>query len=202
MQDAIMMPDDSLLSSLVTGARNGDKRAWDRLVEGCAPIVWSICRRYGLSRQDTDDVGQSVWLRLTERIDTLPEPAALPGWLAATTHDECGKVLRVARKRSAGGYSSGPGTTHGGQPTSAEHLLFIAQRDAALREAFATLSPRCQHLLAMLAADPPMSRAEISAILGIPARDIEPVRRECLDALRQCPALAALIGGQTRTLRS
>src|SRR5271165_3364592 len=66
--DTIVMPDDPLLSSLVTRARNSDKRAWDLLVERCAPIVWSICRLHGLSRQDADDVGQSVWLRLVERI--------------------------------------------------------------------------------------------------------------------------------------
>jgi RNA polymerase sigma factor (sigma-70 family) len=194
-----MMPDEPLLSSLVTRARNGDKRAWDRLVERCAPIVWSICRRHGLSPQDTDDVGQSVWLRLAERIDTLREPAALPGWLAATTHTECSKVLRVARKRSASGYSSSLETAPDGQLAPAEHPLFIAERDAALREAFATLSPRCKHLLAMLAADPPVPGAEISATLGIAAGDIAPASRGCLDALRQCPALAALISGETRT---
>jgi len=194
-----MMPDEPPLSSLVTRARNGDKRAWDTLVERCAPIVWSICRWHGLSRRDTDDVGQSVWLGLAERIDTLGEPSALPGWLAATTHHECGKVLRVARKRSASGYSSSLETAPGGRRAPAEHLLFIAERDAALREAFATLSPRCQHLLAMLAADPPVPRAEIGATVGIAVGDIEPARRGCLDALRDCPALAALISGETRT---
>ena len=196
--DTIVMPDEPVLSSLVTRARNDDKRAWDLLVERCAPIVWSICRLHGLSRQDADDVGQSVWLRLVERIDTLREPAALPGWLAGTTHNECSKVLRVARKRSARGYSSGPETAPDDRLAPAEHWLFIAERDTALREAFATLSPRCQHLLAMLAADPPVSRAEISATLGIAVGDIEPVRRRCLDALRHSPALAALISGETK----
>lgn len=86
-----------------------------------------------------------------------------------------------------------------GQLVPAEHSLFIAERDAALREAFATLSPRCQHVLAMLAADPPVPCTEISATLGIAVGDIEPVRRGCLDALRHCPALAALISGETRT---
>ena len=66
----------------------------------------------------------------------------------------------------------------------------------------ASLSPQCQHLLAMLAADPPVPRAEISATLGIAAGDIEPVRRGCLDALRDSPALAALISGESRTMRS
>jgi RNA polymerase sigma factor (sigma-70 family) len=191
------MPDELMLSSLVTRARNGDKQAWDMLVERYAPVVWSICHRYGLGRQDADDVGQSVWLRLAERIDTLREPAALTGWLAATTHNECSKVLRVACKRSAS--SSGPETAPDDRLAPAGHWLFIAEGDTALREAFATLSPRCQHLLAMLAADPPVPCAEISATLGIAVGDIGPLRRGCLDTLRHCPALAELISGKTST---
>jgi RNA polymerase sigma factor (sigma-70 family) len=191
-----MMPDEPLLSSLVTRARSGDKRAWDMLVERCAPVVWSICRWHGLSRQDTDDVGQSVWLRLVERIDTLREPAALTGWLADTTHNECSRVRRAARKPSAS--SSGPQTAPDDRLAPAEHWLFIAERDATLREAFATLSPQFQHLLAMLTADPPVPCAEVSATLGIAAADIGSFRRRCLDALRHYPALAALISGETR----
>lgn len=192
------MPDELMLSSLVTRAGNGDKQAWDMLVERCAPVIWSICHRHGLSRQDADDVGQSVWLRLVDRIGTLREPAALTGWLAATTHNECSKVLRVARKSPAS--SSGPETAPGDRLAPAEHWLFIAERDTALREAVATLSSRCQHLLAMLAADPQVPCAEISATLGIAVGDVGPLRRGCLDALRQCPALAELICGKTSTL--
>jgi DNA-directed RNA polymerase specialized sigma subunit len=41
----------SLVTDLVTRARTGDKRAWDALVERYAPLIWSICRRYRLSRE-------------------------------------------------------------------------------------------------------------------------------------------------------
>jgi|tagenome__1003787_1003787.scaffolds.fasta_scaffold20981334_3 hypothetical protein len=108
------------------------------------------------------------------------------------THNECSRVLR-ARKRSAS--SSGPQTAPDDRLAPAEHWLFIAERDAALREAFATLSPQCHHLLAMLTADPLVPCAEVSATLGIAVADIAPLRRGCLDALRRCPAPAALISG-------
>ena len=36
------------LTALVTRARTGDKQAWDELVDRYAPLIWSICRRYGL----------------------------------------------------------------------------------------------------------------------------------------------------------
>ncbi len=97
------MHDD--LTALVIRARNGDQQAWDDLVERYAPLIWSICRRYRLGRADTDDVGQSVWLRLVEQLASLREPAALPGWLATTTQRECGRVLRAVRQQEAPGHS-------------------------------------------------------------------------------------------------
>ena len=58
------MYEDPSVTDLVTRARNGEKRAWDALVERYVTLVWSICRRHGLSDADASDVGQSVWLQL------------------------------------------------------------------------------------------------------------------------------------------
>ena len=91
------MRDDSVVTGLVIRARHGDQRAWDTLVERYAPLVWSICRSYRLSRADTDDVGQTVWLRLVAHLDRLRDPAALTSWITTTTRRECGKVHRAAR---------------------------------------------------------------------------------------------------------
>ena len=68
-------PADSLVRDLVGRARNGDKQAWDALVERYAPLIWSICRRHRLGHADADDVGQSVWLRLVDQLDRVREPA-------------------------------------------------------------------------------------------------------------------------------
>jgi hypothetical protein len=46
-------------ADLVTRARNGDKQAWDALVEWCAPLIWSICRRHGLSNADAQDAART-----------------------------------------------------------------------------------------------------------------------------------------------
>ena len=76
------MRDDPVVIALVRRAAAGDQAAWNEIVERYAPLVWSICVRFGLSSEDIDDVGQSVWLLLVESIGSLREPAALPGWLA------------------------------------------------------------------------------------------------------------------------
>jgi DNA-directed RNA polymerase specialized sigma24 family protein len=79
------------------------------------------------------------------------------------------------------------------QTPTAEDELLIAERNAALREAFARLPLDCQRLLALLIADPPVPYTEISARLGIAVGSIGPNRRRYLDKLRRDPAIARLI---------
>jgi hypothetical protein len=45
--------------------------------------------------------GRTYGLLLVEQLGKLREPAALPGWLATTTHRECLRVVTAARKSSA-----------------------------------------------------------------------------------------------------
>jgi RNA polymerase sigma factor (sigma-70 family) len=184
---------DLAVIRLVSQARNGDKRAWDALVERYSPLIWSICRRYRLSGADADDVGQSVWLRLVDHLGNLRDPAALPGWLATTTRRECGRVLRTTRGPNAVGYVPDDRVLPDERAATADEELLEAERHAALREAFATLPPSGQQLIAMLTADPPVAYAEISSRLGIPVGSIGPTRRRCLEKLRRHPAIAALI---------
>jgi RNA polymerase sigma factor (sigma-70 family) len=193
---------DSPVTDLVMRARNGEKQAWDALVERYAPLVWSICRRHRLGGADADDVGQNVWLHLADQLDTIRDPAALPGWLATTTRRECWRVLRETRRPQAAGYVPDAGNIPDQQTQMAEDELLVAERNIALREAFAHLPPQCQQLIALLTAAPPVRYAEISARLGIPARSIGPSRGRCLDKLRRHPAIAALINAEAESAQT
>ena len=95
------MRDDPVIVDLVLRARAGEQRAWDEIVERFAPLVWGICMRHRLSPADADDVGQSLWLGLLEHLQSLREPAALPGWIATTTRRECLRLHEEARRRRA-----------------------------------------------------------------------------------------------------
>jgi len=193
------MRDDLVVTGLVTSARNGDKQAWEALVERYAPLIWSICRRHRLDGADADDVGQSVWLQLVAHLDKIRDPAALPGWLATTTRRECVRVLRAARGPHAAGYPLDAEAIPDDQSQMAEQQLLAAERDAAFREAFLHLPPCCQRLIAMLIQDPPVPYAEISTTLGIPVSSIGPTRGRCLDKLRRHPAIAELIKADTES---
>jgi len=177
---------------LVSRARGGDSEAWDELVERYAPLIWSICRKHRLGHADADDVAQSVWLRLVDQLDKVRDPAALPGWLATTARRECLRVLGLAHGPHAAMYADVE-TLPDERLGLAEQGLLMAERQAALREAFAQL-PRCgQELISMLIADPPLPYADISAKLGIPVGSIGPNRSRYLSKMRRHPAIAALI---------
>jgi RNA polymerase sigma factor (sigma-70 family) len=183
------MRDDPSVIALVTRAAGDDQQAWDELIERYAPLVWAICTRYRLSSHDIEDVGQSVWLLLVEQLGKLREPAALPGWLATTTKRECLRVVTATRKSQQLG-STVDDASFADKRAIDEEIL-IAERNAALRTAFAELPPHGQHLLAMLFRDPPCSYSEISATLGIPIGSIGPQRARCLERLRHSSALTA-----------
>ncbi len=185
------MRDDPHVVALVTRAAGGDQDAWHELVDRYAPLVYTICTRYRLSNHDIEDVGQNVWLLLVEQLGKLREPAALPGWLATTTARECLRVVTATNKSERLGTGLDDSVLFVDDAVIDEELL-VAERNAALRAAFAELPARCQQLLAMLISDPPHPYAEIHAQLGIPVGSIGPQRARCLDRMRRSSALAAL----------
>lgn len=160
------------------------------IVERYGPLVWSICTRFRLSNHDREDVGQNLWLLLVEQLGKLRNPAALPGWIATTTHRECLRVVTAARKSER----LGIGLIDALQfvDNTIDEEILMAERNAAQRAAFTELPFRCQRLLAMLASDPPFSYAEISLTLQVPMGSIGPQRARCLERLRKSSALAGL----------
>jgi RNA polymerase sigma factor (sigma-70 family) len=188
------MRDDPSVAALVSRVGEGDQAAWNELVERYSPLVWSICLHYQLNRQDIDDVGQNVWLLLVEHIGSLREPAALPGWLATTTRHEALRVLQASRRRDHADLPPDDQLPPGPADATIEQELIAAERDAALRAAFAELPRRCHELLALLMSDPPPGYAYISATLGLPVGSIGPTRARCLDRLRRSPHLIGVLG--------
>jgi RNA polymerase sigma factor (sigma-70 family) len=186
-------PADTTVSDLVARAKDGDRQAWNALVERYAPLIWSICRRHRLGRADADDVGQSVWLRLVDQLDRVRDPAALPGWLSTTARRECLRVLCATQGPYASVYATDVETLPDERTDRADQGLLAAERHAALREAFGQLPPNGQQLIALLIADPPLPYADISAQLGIPVGSIGPNRSRYLDKMRRHPAIAALM---------
>lgn len=177
---------DPAVIQLVRRAADGEQAAWDRIVERYAPLVWAVCRRHRLSSADAEDVGATVWLRLVERLGTLREPAALPGWIASTTRNECLGFLRSHKRQVPVEDIEVPD-----QAPASDEWLLTQERHIALRAAFRELPERCKRLVSMLFSDPPTPYAQIAAQVGIPIGSIGPTRLRCLNLLRRSDALVA-----------
>jgi RNA polymerase sigma factor (sigma-70 family) len=190
------MRDDPSVIALVDRVCGGDQEAWNELIERYAPLVWSICARFQLERQDVDDVGQSVWLLLVENIAELREPAALPGWLATTTKRECLRIVRGTRRRDRQGLPADDQMPPDLSAAVIEQEIIEAELNAALRAAFAQLPAHCHELLLLLISDPPLGYTEISQKLGMPVGSIGPTRARCLERLRRSSHLTAVLDNQ------
>ncbi|WP_433528814.1 RNA polymerase sigma factor [Micromonospora sp. CA-263727] len=188
---------DRSVTLLVSAAAGGDESAWAELVRRYTPLVYSVIRAHDLGGADAADVNQTVWLRLVEHLDQVRRPEALAAWLASTTRRECYRMSRLGRRtRPVDPSDSSLDAYHGTWADAAapDEELLRAERRQALREGFAQLPPRCQELLALLTADPPLSYREAADRLGVPVGSIGPTQARCLRRLRDCPALAAYRG--------
>lgn len=171
------------VASLVQCAADGERWAWERLVDQYARLIWATTRDFKLTESDAADVAQITWLRLLEHIDRLEYPARVGSWLAATARHECLRSV-AARKKVVLVHDDTalPGlTAH--EPEVDERLL-AEERARAVRAAISRLPGRWQRLIELLMADPPASYAEISDQLGLPVGSIGPTRGRCLERLR------------------
>ncbi len=181
------------LALLVAAAVEGDQGAWDEIVDRFTPLLVRILLRYHLTRAELEDVAQTVWLRLVERLEDLREPRALPGWIVTTARREAlHAAARADRTRPQDPQDpvwASRLVSYDDPAAGLEH----DERQAAVLEGFALLSPRQRLLLEVLSEDPPPPYSEVSRRTGMPVGSIGPTRARALDIIRGCPAVQALM---------
>jgi DNA-directed RNA polymerase specialized sigma24 family protein len=74
--------------------------------------VFSVRRKYGLSREDAADITQLTFTILVQSMDTLPEDSSLGAWLATVARGHTWRLLDRKRSEDAGELGgSSEGTT-------------------------------------------------------------------------------------------
>jgi DNA-directed RNA polymerase specialized sigma24 family protein len=76
MQAAIGLDRD-----LILDCRSGDLGAWQSLLDRYERLVFSVPRRYGLSREDAADITQLTFTIFFQSMGTLSEDSTLGAWL-------------------------------------------------------------------------------------------------------------------------
>ncbi|SRR6266568_5116107 len=174
-------------ADLVRRAAEGDRPAWDRLVDQYVRLIWSITVDFKLAESDAADVAQTTWLRLLEHIHRIEYPDRLGSWLAATARNECLRSL-AARKRVVladdDEVLTGAVTSAVAAAPEVDERILADERDQVVRDAMSRLPKRWQRLLELLMTDPPASYADISSELDLPVGSIGPTRGRCLARLR------------------
>lgn len=171
------------VAQLVRRASEGDRGAWERLVEQYSRLLWAITKDFNLVESDAADVTQVTWLRLLENIHKIENPDRVGSWLAVTARNECLRCLARRKKVLLSEDDVVLDKAAPAEPGIDERLL-SAERAQMVREALAQLPPRWRRMMELLMADPPASYAEISDQLGLPIGSIGPTRSRCLAQLR------------------
>ncbi len=172
---------DAEIARLVHAADAGDQAAWDELVARFGRMLFGIVRGIGLSHADASDVCQTTWLRLTQHLGDIEDPARVGAWLATTARREAIRVGQRARR------SSPRDELDNILPPTYDRLdnsVLFSDRDRILRNVYAELPERARTLLSLLISDPPMSYKQVSAITGMPIGSIGPTRARILDTMR------------------
>lgn len=177
------------LGETVLAAGSGCSKAWERLIDRFAGLIWAVARGHGLSVADADDVVQTTWLRLAEHLTRLRDPERVGLWLAVTARNESLRMLRRAKRDVPFDPLAELVRTGHGPDVDAD--LLERERDRALWRAFQMLPSNCKVLLLMLTAEPAFSYEEVSSSLEMPVGSIGPTRSRCLDRLRNNSDLRA-----------
>jgi RNA polymerase sigma factor (sigma-70 family) len=171
-------------ATLVRRCLDGDREAWDRLVDRYRRLIYSIPLAMGASADDADDVFQVVALALLENLEGLRRAESLAAWLATTARRETWRRGRAKRRFEP--LSEGHEETQPDLSPGVEDDLHRIQCQHALTLALESLDELCTQLLRMLfVEDPKPEYEEISARLGRPVGSLGPTRRRCLDKLRR-----------------
>jgi RNA polymerase sigma factor (sigma-70 family) len=179
------------LTDVVERATAGDSGGWDQLVDRFAGMVWAISRSYRLSAADAADVAQTTWLRLVQHLDRIEQPERIGAWLAVTARHEALRVARAASRQ----LPMGDEVTDDLLPeesVSNDDALLAGERARELWALVTRLPVRCQLILRLLTADPPLSYRDLGEALDMPIGSIGPTRARCLEHLRKIASSAGI----------
>ena len=147
-------------TALIKAAQQGDRAAFNRLLEAYYDIIHRFAFRLTGFAADADDLTQDVCVALASRIGSYRHQGSFQGWLYRLTLNACRDQWRKAKFRSdnAQAYSDLERHLRAGSAEDARRAAWLYRAIARLEE------PLRVTALLVLAED--MSHAEVGQILG------------------------------------
>jgi RNA polymerase sigma factor (sigma-70 family) len=155
---------------------------WEAAIQRYARLIHSIPLRFGLSKDDAEDVFQSTILTAMRRERVPPSQDRIVRWLASIASWETRNVLR---KRAPEPFEPAIVEALRGGGDVPRPLLDEAEDLQALADALAALKPRERRLLeALFLKAEPLSYQEVAAHIGVAVGSVGELRRRAIDRLR------------------
>lgn len=170
---------------LVKECLDGNEAAWSALIDRYKNLIFSVPIKYRFSREEAADVFQMVCLELLSELPRIREPKALPKWILMVTTHKCYHLKNQDRRyqEKTEGFAK---TVENVLPPEAEVIVQQAESEQQIREAIASLPPRCQELIRLLFfEEPARPYDEVASMLGLARGSIGFIRQRCLDRLRR-----------------
>lgn len=161
---------------------DGDRDAWATIVIRYSALVYSVARRAGLDKFDSEDCTQHTWLTLYRYRKSLKDPRSLPAWLIRTTHRQAVQIVKKQAKR--GDLVSNIQTDQAEilPDSEIEQLEWRAAIERAIRQ----LDPRCRRIIHNLFfSSEGTTYQKMARELGISANAFGPLRSRCLKRLQK-----------------
>lgn len=178
----------SPLAALVERAKEGDGRAFDRLMVETQERVLGLAWRLLGSREDARDASQEVYLRVYRHLDRFRSGRDFQGWLYRITVNVCRDAARK-RRRNPLAPCQPPEPS---RPAEAEEDLLGAERWNLVLEALATLPPKERAALVLRDLEG-LTSEQVSRVLGSRPATVRGqiasarlrIRSFCVDLLRR-----------------
>ncbi|MDQ3862966.1 MAG: sigma-70 family RNA polymerase sigma factor [Actinomycetota bacterium] len=165
--------------------RKGDLGAWQRLLDRYERLVFSVPRRYGLSREDAADITQLTFTILFQSMDSLSEDSTLGAWLTTVARRHTWRRLDRKRREEAAWFGSSSEKISKLADTGTEDIERWELTEW-LDYGLSLVGKPCRDLLSALYLDPKQpSYAEVAARLGMAVGSVGPTRIRCLKRLRR-----------------
>jgi RNA polymerase sigma factor (sigma-70 family) len=170
---------------LIEDCLQHDEQAWHTLVNRYARLVASIPRRLRIPPEDAADIFQAVFLDLFKGLQCLREPGALPAWLIRATTHKCYR-WRHGRDWVSSETDANLSKTIDQNASMMPDLMAKLETEQMVREAIASLPPRCREMIELLFFEyPPIRYADVAKRLRLATGSIGFIRGRCLKRLKE-----------------
>ena len=174
---------------LTAACLRGERGAWEELVYRFSDLVVSIpLKRCGFVMEDAEDVYQTVFQTVFEKLYTLEDKEKLRAWIVSITWRQC---LNLVRSRSKDVTVEEMPEVEDKEPLP-DRRLSSYERRKALSEALTELGDVDAQAIISCRFYEGMSYREISEALGIPIGSIGPTLGRSLRKLRKILAQKGL----------